>query len=67
MFVDCGSASGYGAEYVRTIVNILRYVTQFVVLLKFRSFYYYLIVAIIGTIVTNLGIQCIGCKKISIF
>lgn len=55
------------AQNMRTIVNILRYVTQFVVLLKFRSFYYYLIVAIIGTIVTNLGIQCITVRKYPYF
>ena len=55
------------AQNMRTIVNILRYVAQFVVLLKFRSFYYYLIVAIIGTVVTNLGIQCITVRKYPYF
>lgn len=55
------------AQNMRTIVNILRYVAQFVVLLKSRNFYYYLIVAIIGTVVTNLGIQCITVRKYPYF
>lgn len=55
------------AQNMRTIVNILRYVAQFVVLLKSRNFYYYLIVAIIGKVVTNLGIQCITVRKYPYF
>ena len=55
------------AQNLRTIVNILRYIAQFVILLMLHSFYYYLIVAIIGTIVTNLGIQYITVKKYSYF
>ncbi len=55
------------AQNMRTVVNIFRYAVQFVVLLIFRSYYYYLIVAIIGTVVTNLGIQFITVKKYSYF
>lgn len=55
------------AQNLRTIVNIIRYGAQFTVLLIFHSFYYYLIVAVIGTIVTNLGIQCITVKKYPFF
>ena len=51
------------AQNMRTVVNILRYAAQFVVLLVFHSFYQYLIVAIIGTMVTNLGIQWLTVKK----
>ena len=55
------------AQNVRTIINIVRYAVQFIVLILFHSFYYYLIVAIIGTIATNLGIQCITVKKYPYF
>lgn len=55
------------AQNLRTIVNIFRYGMQFAILLILHNFYYYLIVAIIGTIVTNLGIQCITVKKYSYF
>lgn len=55
------------AQNMRTIVNILRYAAQFVVLLVFHSFYQYLIVAVIGTMVTNLGIQWLTVKKYPYF
>ena len=55
------------AQNMRTVVNILRYAAQFVVLLVFHSFYQYLIVAIIGTMVTNLGIQWLTVKKYPYF
>lgn len=55
------------AQNMRTVVNILRYAAQFVVLLVFHSFYQYLIVAIIGTMVTNLGIQRLTVKKYPYF
>ena len=55
------------AQNVRTVINILRYLAQFIVLLVFHNFYEYLIVAIIGTMVTNLGIQWITIKKYPYF
>lgn len=55
------------AQNMRTVVNVMRYVAQFIVLLIFHSFYYYLIVTVIGTIVTNLGIQCITVKRYPYF
>lgn len=55
------------AQNVRTIINILRYLAQFVVLLVFHNFYEYLVVAIIGTMVTNLGIQWVTLRKYPYF
>lgn len=45
------------AKNIRTLVNIARYLMQLIVLLIMKDFYAYLIVAIIGTIVTNLLIH----------
>ena len=45
------------AKNIRTIVNIARYLVQFLVLLLTKDFYAYLIVAIIGTIITNILIH----------
>lgn len=45
------------AKNIRTIVNIARYLMQLLVLLITKDFYIYLIVAIIGTIITNLLIH----------
>lgn len=42
------------AKNIRTIVNIGRYLIQLLVLVITKDFYAYLIIAIIGTIVTNL-------------
>lgn len=42
---------------IRLGVNILRYLFQFVILLITRNFILYLVVSVIGTIVTNLLIQ----------
>ena len=42
---------------IRTFVNIVRYVTQLIVLLFFQNYYIYLILAIIFTIITNVLIQ----------
>lgn len=55
------------AQNIRTIVNIVRYLLQFIILIVFHNFYYYLIIAIIGTIITNLGIQYITQKRYSYF
>lgn len=55
------------AQNLRTIVNVLRYGIQFIILLIFHSFYYYLIAAIMGTIITNLGIQYITIKRYPYF
>lgn len=45
------------AKNIRTIVNIARYLAQLLVLIITKDFYAYLIVAIIGTIITNLLIH----------
>ena len=45
------------AKNIRTLVNIARYVAQLLVLLITKDFYMYLIVSIIGTIITNLLIH----------
>lgn len=45
------------AKNIRTIVNIARYLVQFLVLVLTKDFYLYLIISIFGTIVTNLLIQ----------
>lgn len=47
---------------IRTLINILRYVLQLICLIVTKSFYLYLIVSIIGTIMTNISIQ-IATKK----
>lgn len=45
------------AKNIRTVVNIARYIAQLIVLLITKDFYIYLIIAIIGTVVTNISIQ----------
>ncbi len=45
------------AKNIRTLVNVLRYLAQLLVLLVTKDFYIYLIVAIIGTMVTNILIH----------
>lgn len=45
------------AKNIRTLVNIIRYLVQLLVLLITKDFYMYLVVAIIGTIITNLLIH----------
>lgn len=45
------------AKNIRTAVNVVRYLVQLLVLLVTKDFYLYLIVSIIGTVVTNLLIQ----------
>lgn len=55
------------SKNIRTVVNVIRYLVQFIVLFLFHSFYYYLIVAIVGTIVTNLCIQYATIKKYPYF
>lgn len=45
------------AKNIRTVVNIARYLAQLLVLVLTKDFYLYLIVAIIGTIATNLLIH----------
>ena len=51
------------AQNMRTFVNIIRYITQFIVLILTKDFYAYMLIAIIGTVVTNLGIQYLTTKK----
>lgn len=51
------------AQNMRTFVNVLRYLVQFVILIITRDFYLYMIVAIIGTMVTNLGLQYLTVKR----
>lgn len=55
------------AKNIRTVVNVARYSVQFIILIIFHSFYYYLIVAIVGTIATNLCIQYITLSKYPYF
>ena len=50
------------AKNIRTIVNIIRYLVQLLVLVITKDFYAYLIVAIVGTVITNLLIH-ISTKK----
>ena len=45
------------ADNIRTIVNILRYIVQLIVLILFKNFYLYVCVSIIGTILTNILIH----------
>ncbi len=45
------------AKNIRTFVNIIKYICQFIVLLVTKDFYLYLIVSIFGTILTNICIQ----------
>ena len=42
------------AKNIRTVVNVARYLAQLLVLVVTKDFYAYLVVAIVGTIVTNL-------------
>ena len=51
------------AKNIRTIVNIVRYLLQLIILLITKNFYAYLVVAILGTIATNLVIEVITRKK----
>lgn len=52
---------------IRTIVSIFRYLLQFFVLLFLKNYYIYLLVAIIGTIATNLCIQYMTKKNYPYF
>ncbi|MBR3252637.1 polysaccharide biosynthesis protein [Candidatus Saccharibacteria bacterium] len=45
------------AKNIRTIVNVARYLMQLLVLVVTKDFYLYLIVAIAGTVISNLLIQ----------
>ncbi len=51
------------AKNIRTFVNIARYLAQLLTLLITKDFYAYLIVAIIGTVVTNLLIHASTRKR----
>ena len=55
------------AKNIRTVVNVIRYSVQFIILIVFHSFYYYLIVAIAGTVATNLCIQYATIKRYPYF
>ena len=55
------------AQNIRTVVSIVRYVSQFVALLVFHSFYFYLIVSIVGTVATNLVIQFVTVRRYPFF
>lgn len=55
------------AKNIRTVVNVARYSVQFIILIIFHSFYYYLIVAIVGTVATNLCIQYITLRNYPYF
>ena len=52
------------AKNTRTAVKVLVYLSQLIVLLITKNFYVYLIVQIIGTILTNILIQFITVKNI---
>jgi len=45
------------AKNIRTVVNIVRYLVQLLVLVITKDFYVYLVVSIIGTVVTNILIH----------
>lgn len=51
------------AKNIRSLVNATRYLAQFLVLIITKDFYLYLIVSIIGTVVTNMMIQLATQKK----
>lgn len=51
------------ASNIRTAVSVAKYVAQLAVLLITKDFYLYLVVAIIGTAVTNIAIQIATQKK----
>ena len=51
------------SDNIRTIINIFRYVLQFGVLYFLHSYYMYLIIAIVGTVITNGMIQYSTLKK----
>ena len=55
------------AKNIRTLVNIVRYIAQLLVLLITKDFYIYLIVSIIGTIITNLLIHLSTRKRYSFY
>jgi len=55
------------SQNIRTIVEILRYTVQFLALIIFRNFYIYLIIAIVGTIVTNISIEVVTRKRYPYF
>ncbi len=48
------------ANNIRTIVNVVKNVIQFIVLLLTRNFYVYLCVAIVSTVITNIAIQYVS-------
>ena len=45
------------AQNIRTAVDLIRYILQFICLLVYHNFYIYLIVTIFGTIATNISIE----------
>lgn len=51
------------ADSIRTIINICRYLIQFLVLVVSHNFYLYLVVVILCTIVTNVCIQRVTIKR----
>ncbi|MEG0577763.1 MAG: oligosaccharide flippase family protein [Bacilli bacterium] len=52
---------------IRTIVLIIVYISQLIILVYTRNFYYYLITLVIGTIITNLMIQLVTIKNYSFY
>lgn len=50
------------SDNIRSLISIIRYFIQFIILITTENFYYYLLVAILGTIGTNITIQ-ISTKK----
>ena len=55
------------AKNIRTIIEIVRYIIQLVVLLVTKNFYLYVVIAIIGTIITNISIEFVTRKKYSFY
>ena len=51
------------SDNIRTIVSVCRYIIQFCVLYFFKNYYLYLIVAVIGTVITNCMIQYVTVKR----
>jgi len=55
------------ANNIRTVVGIIRYLAQLIVLLFWKNFYMYLFIAILGTVVTNMAIQYATKKRFPYF
>lgn len=55
------------SDNIRTVINIIRYIAQFVTLYFTKDYYLFLIVSIVGTVVTNLLLQYETKKRYSFY